>query len=105
PFPRWLWLETGRWPLLSSSPSASDARYASRQSKRCCPIRPANSEKDGYMRSTPRSMRSARRIGPLFIALVLLLHGNYQTGYALLSISGVLALASLAAARLRFPLR
>ena len=56
------------------------------------------------MRSTPRSMRSARRIGPLFIALVLLLHGNYQTGYALLSISAVLALASLAAARIRFPL-
>jgi MFS family permease len=42
-------------------------------------------------------------IGPLFIALVLLLNGNYQTGYALLSISAVLALAALAVARVRFP--
>src|SRR5947208_12367696 len=34
-------------------------------------------------------------IGPLFIALVLLLHGDYRTGYALLLISAVLTLASL----------
>jgi hypothetical protein len=34
-------------------------------------------------------------IGPLFIALVLLLHGNYQTGYALLAVSALLALAAL----------
>ncbi len=43
-------------------------------------------------------------IGPLFIALVLLLHGEYQTGYALLLASALLALASLALARIRFPL-
>jgi MFS family permease len=43
-------------------------------------------------------------IGPLFIALVLLLHGDYRTGYALLLISALLALASLAFARIQFPL-
>ena len=43
-------------------------------------------------------------IGPLVIALVLLLHGNYRTGYALLAISALLALASLIAARVTFPL-
>jgi MFS family permease len=43
-------------------------------------------------------------IGPLIIALVLLLHGNYRTGYALLAISALLALASLIAARVTFPL-
>ena len=43
-------------------------------------------------------------IGPLTIALVLFLNGDYRTGYALLLISGLLALASLAVARRVFPL-
>jgi hypothetical protein len=43
-------------------------------------------------------------IGPLFIALVLLLHGNYQTGYAMLAVSALLAFAALAVARVSFPL-
>src|SRR5205823_4418794 len=42
-------------------------------------------------------------IGPLFIALVLLLNGSYQTGYTLLLISALLALASLTVARINFP--
>jgi MFS family permease len=43
-------------------------------------------------------------LGPILIALVLFLKGSYQTGYALLLISSVLALASLVAARISFPL-
>jgi MFS family permease len=43
-------------------------------------------------------------VGPLLIALVLFLKGSYRTGYTLLLISSLLALASLTAARLRFPL-
>ena len=43
-------------------------------------------------------------VGPLLIALVLFLKGSYQTGYALLLISALLALASLTAARIVFPL-
>jgi MFS family permease len=43
-------------------------------------------------------------IGPLFIALILLLHGDFRLGYALLLISALLALASLTFARVRFPL-
>lgn len=43
-------------------------------------------------------------VGPLIIALVLFLKGSYQTGYALLLISSVLALASLVTARINFPL-
>src|SRR4051794_13409199 len=43
-------------------------------------------------------------IGPLVIALVLFRKGTYQTGYALLLISALLALASLTVARLLFPL-
>ncbi len=43
-------------------------------------------------------------IGPLIVALVLLLRGDYRTGYALLLISALLALVSLAFARIRFPL-
>jgi MFS family permease len=43
-------------------------------------------------------------IGPLLIALVLLLKGEYRTGYALLVISAVAALATLAVARVNFPL-
>lgn len=43
-------------------------------------------------------------IGPLLLALVLLWHGNYRTGYALLLISALLALASLTIARIVFPL-
>ena len=43
-------------------------------------------------------------IGPIVVAAVLLFKGSYQTAYALLLISSVLALASLAAARIGFPL-
>src|SRR5207248_2299799 len=43
-------------------------------------------------------------LGPLIVALVLLLGGNYRTGYALLLISSLLALASLSVARFTFPL-
>jgi len=43
-------------------------------------------------------------IGPLVMALVLMLHGSYRAGYALLLISALLALASVAAARIIFPL-
>lgn len=43
-------------------------------------------------------------IGPLAMALVLLRNGSYQTGYALLLISALLALAALTVARLVFPL-
>jgi MFS family permease len=43
-------------------------------------------------------------LGPLLIALVLFLQGSYQAAYALLLISSVLALASLAVARIGFPL-
>jgi MFS family permease len=42
-------------------------------------------------------------LGPLLIALVLFLKGDFRTGYALLLISSVLALASLVGARLVFP--
>src|SRR6266508_2498770 len=42
-------------------------------------------------------------IGPLFIAGVLLLKGNYQTGYALLLIPTLLALATLVVAQRFFP--
>ena len=43
-------------------------------------------------------------IGPLIVAAVLLMKGSYQTAYALLLVSSVLALASLAVARIGFPL-
>ena len=43
-------------------------------------------------------------IGPLIVAAVLLLKGSYQTAYALLLVSSALALASLAVARIGFPL-
>lgn len=42
-------------------------------------------------------------IGPLLVALVLLLKGSYQLAYALLLISALLALAALTAARVAFP--
>ena len=43
-------------------------------------------------------------IGPLLMALVLFKTSNYRFGYALLLISSLLALSSLAAARIAFPL-
>src|SRR6266404_1686852 len=43
-------------------------------------------------------------IGPLLIALILLLKGDYRTGYAFLLISVALTLAALVVARIRFPL-
>jgi predicted MFS family arabinose efflux permease len=43
-------------------------------------------------------------IGPLLMALVLFLKGSYQLGFGLLIFSSVLALATLAAARIKFPL-
>jgi MFS family permease len=43
-------------------------------------------------------------IGPLVIALVLFRKGSYQTGYGMLAIPALLALASLTAARIIFPL-
>lgn len=43
-------------------------------------------------------------IGPLFIALVLLLKGDFRTGYAFLTISAVAALVTLVVARVNFPL-
>src|SRR6266498_790782 len=42
-------------------------------------------------------------LGPLIIALVLLLNGDYRTGYALLLISSVLAIGALVVARINFP--
>jgi hypothetical protein len=42
-------------------------------------------------------------LGPLLMAAVLFLGGRYQMGYALLLISSLLALASLTAARIVFP--
>lgn len=42
-------------------------------------------------------------IGPIVIAIVLLMQGNYQLGYALLLIPAVLAIVSLAVARMGFP--
>ena len=42
-------------------------------------------------------------VGPLVIALVLFLGAEFRTGYALLIVSAILALASLALARLTFP--
>jgi MFS family permease len=42
-------------------------------------------------------------VGPLLIALVLFLKGNYRTGYALLLISALSALAALTIARVVFP--
>ena len=43
-------------------------------------------------------------IGPLLVAGVLLVKGSYQTAYALLLLSSLLTLASLAVARIGFPL-
>jgi MFS family permease len=43
-------------------------------------------------------------IGPLIIALVLLLKGDFRTGYAFLTISAVAALVALVVARVNFPL-
>lgn len=43
-------------------------------------------------------------LGPLLIALVLFLQGSYQTAYAVLLISSLLALGSLAVAYIGFPL-
>jgi MFS family permease len=43
-------------------------------------------------------------LGPLLMALVLVMNGSYRTGYALLLISVALTLASLVAARIGFPL-
>ncbi|WGR71777.1 MULTISPECIES: MFS transporter [unclassified Bradyrhizobium] len=43
-------------------------------------------------------------LGPLLIALVLLLTGDYRTGYALLLISAMAALIALVVARVNFPL-
>jgi MFS family permease len=46
---------------------------------------------------------AGRTVGPLFIALVLFLNGEHQTGYALLLIPCTLALAFLTFARVTFP--
>src|SRR3954452_3336161 len=43
-------------------------------------------------------------IGPLIIALVLLLKGDFRTGYAFLTISALAALVALVVARVNFPL-
>src|SRR5947207_10325598 len=42
-------------------------------------------------------------VGPLLMALVLLLEGDYRVGYAVLLVSTLLALATLAVARMHFP--
>jgi predicted MFS family arabinose efflux permease len=42
-------------------------------------------------------------VGPLVMALVLLLHGSYRTGYALLLVSAALAFATVLVARRQFP--
>ena len=42
-------------------------------------------------------------IGPLVVAVVLFMHGDFRTAYSVLLISTVLTLASLAAARVGFP--
>ncbi|MGY4288227.1 putative MFS family arabinose efflux permease [Bradyrhizobium sp. LM2.7] len=42
-------------------------------------------------------------LGPLIVALVLFLNGDYRTGYALLLISALLAFGALAVARINFP--
>src|SRR5579864_1507946 len=47
---------------------------------------------------------SGATIGPLLMALVLFLRGSYRTGYSVLLVSSLLALATLAVARINFPL-
>jgi MFS family permease len=42
--------------------------------------------------------------GPLIVAAVLLLRGDYRTGYTVLAVSAVFALAAVAVARINFPL-
>ena len=42
-------------------------------------------------------------VGPLLMALVLLLKGDYRVGYTVLLVSTILALATLAVARMYFP--
>src|SRR5690349_18444241 len=42
-------------------------------------------------------------VGPLLVALILTLKGNYQTAYALLLIAALFALGTLAMARFNFP--
>jgi len=42
-------------------------------------------------------------LGPLVLALVLVLHGSYRTGYAVLGVTAILALASILVARYYFP--
>src|SRR5947207_14256380 len=42
-------------------------------------------------------------LGPLIMSLVLFLHGDYRTGYALLLVSSVLTLGALTVARINFP--
>jgi predicted MFS family arabinose efflux permease len=42
-------------------------------------------------------------LGPLVIALVLFLHGSYQTGFGLLAVSAVLAISTVVVARHYFP--
>ena len=44
-----------------------------------------------------------RTVGPLLIALLLFLHGEHRTGYVMLAIPCLLALACLTFARLQFP--
>jgi hypothetical protein len=44
-----------------------------------------------------------RTVGPILIALVLFLNGDYRTGYMMLAIPCLLALASLTLARIQFP--
>jgi MFS family permease len=44
-----------------------------------------------------------RTVGPLLIAVLLFLHGGHRTGYVLLAIPCLLALASLTFARFQFP--
>jgi MFS family permease len=47
--------------------------------------------------------KAGRTAGPLVIAGVFFLNGDYRTGYALLAVPTVLALVSLTVARIRFP--
>ncbi len=56
------------------------------------------------LRAEPALDEIGATIGPLIIALVLMLRGNFRTGYAFLTISAAAALVALVVARVNFPL-
>ena len=96
----------GNWPMAAALIILERAGKATRNPPRDVMLSHAAKEAGGYGRAFGLHEaldQSGAMVGPLVVAAVMFLRGDYRVAFALLAVPAVLTLAVLATARLRYP--